>query len=337
MLRYEGDRSAVVVGCSGNPDAFPLGSRHELKADTAATRVLRTGRTARIDDYGTVSGPMAEAVRAIGVRSVVGAPIIVEGRLWGAIDHGVDARRAPAAGHRSPSRPVHRADGDRDRQHRVARQSEPARGGAGRAAAGGDAGGARRTARRHLLHRRRGGRRLFDVEPGDSREVRCRPPGVRHRGPDAEHRRGPGWIAMELDDATRAPAQVCRTGRSARTDSVDWSAVSGPIAAAARRLGIVSTLLSPIVVEGDLWGTIASPATAAAAARYRSASREVHRPGGDRDRQCRRSRGGGAARRGAGGAAAGGDAGRRGSLARRRSSTPWPRRWRRCSAPTASR
>ena len=85
MLRYEGDRSAVVVGCSGSQDAFPLGSRHELEADTAASRVLRTGRTARIDDYGTVSGPMAETARSIGVRSAVGAPIIVEGRLWGAI------------------------------------------------------------------------------------------------------------------------------------------------------------------------------------------------------------------------------------------------------------
>ena len=44
MLRYEGDRSAVVVGFSGNQDAFPLGSRLQLDGDTAAARVLRTKR-----------------------------------------------------------------------------------------------------------------------------------------------------------------------------------------------------------------------------------------------------------------------------------------------------
>jgi signal transduction histidine kinase/PAS domain-containing protein len=85
MLRYEGDRSAVVVGSSGNDDVFPLGSRQLLDGETAASRVLRTGRTARIDDYGTASGPLAETARSIGVRSAVGAPILVEGRLWGAI------------------------------------------------------------------------------------------------------------------------------------------------------------------------------------------------------------------------------------------------------------
>jgi signal transduction histidine kinase/putative methionine-R-sulfoxide reductase with GAF domain len=57
----------------------------------------------------------------------------------------------------------------------------------------------------------------------------------------------------EFDDA-RASADVYRTGRSARVDAVDWSAVSAPIAGAGRRLGIVSTVASPILVEGRLWG-----------------------------------------------------------------------------------
>jgi signal transduction histidine kinase len=59
----------------------------------------------------------------------------------------------------------------------------------------------------------------------------------------------------ELDDA-QASARVYRTGRSARVDAVDWSAVSGPVAAAGRRLGIVSTVSSPIVVEDRLWGAV---------------------------------------------------------------------------------
>jgi signal transduction histidine kinase len=49
------------------------------------TIVLRTGRPARIDDYGDTSGPSADLARDWGFRSAVGAPISVEGRLWGVI------------------------------------------------------------------------------------------------------------------------------------------------------------------------------------------------------------------------------------------------------------
>jgi signal transduction histidine kinase len=59
----------------------------------------------------------------------------------------------------------------------------------------------------------------------------------------------------ELDDAL-ASAQVYRTGRSARVNAVDWSAVSRPIGAAARRLGTISSIASPIIVEGRLWGAM---------------------------------------------------------------------------------
>jgi signal transduction histidine kinase len=53
-----------------------------------------------------------------------------------------------------------------------------------------------------------------------------------------------------------ASAEVYRTGRSARVDAMDWSSDGGPVAGAARRLGIVSNAGSPIVVEGRLWGAM---------------------------------------------------------------------------------
>jgi signal transduction histidine kinase len=53
-----------------------------------------------------------------------------------------------------------------------------------------------------------------------------------------------------------ASAEVYRTGCSARVDAMDWSSASGPVAGAARRLGIVSSVGSPIVVEGRLWGAM---------------------------------------------------------------------------------
>jgi signal transduction histidine kinase len=59
----------------------------------------------------------------------------------------------------------------------------------------------------------------------------------------------------ELDDAM-ASAEVYRTGRSARVNARDWSSVSEPVAATGRRLGIVSTVASPIIVEGRRWGAM---------------------------------------------------------------------------------
>jgi signal transduction histidine kinase len=59
----------------------------------------------------------------------------------------------------------------------------------------------------------------------------------------------------ELGDGL-ASTEVYRTGRSTRVDAMDWSSVSGPVAASARRLGLVSLVASPIIVEGRLWGTL---------------------------------------------------------------------------------
>jgi len=59
----------------------------------------------------------------------------------------------------------------------------------------------------------------------------------------------------ELDDALVSTA-VYRTGRSARIDVGDWASAGGPLHAAGRRLGLSSTVASPIIVEGRLWGTV---------------------------------------------------------------------------------
>jgi signal transduction histidine kinase len=59
-----------------------------------------------------------------------------------------------------------------------------------------------------------------------------------------------------------ASAEFYRTGSSARVDAMDWPSASGPVAGAARRLGIVSTVASPIVAEGRLWGAMTVASTA---------------------------------------------------------------------------
>ncbi|HEY0345658.1 MAG TPA: GAF domain-containing protein, partial [Solirubrobacteraceae bacterium] len=52
-------------------------------------------------------------------------------------------------------------------------------------------------------------------------------------------------------------AEVYRTGRSARSDAQNWSDVEGTVGATYRQLGITSSVASPIVVEGHLWGAMA--------------------------------------------------------------------------------
>ena len=84
VSRYDPDDMATVVGAWVAIDGPPLdvGYQRRLGERTVRTLVFRTGRPARIDDLGEEAGPW---VTAADVRSAVGVPISVEGRLWGVI------------------------------------------------------------------------------------------------------------------------------------------------------------------------------------------------------------------------------------------------------------
>ena len=86
MARYESDGTVTVVASAGN--RFPVGGRWPLGGENVVTLVFETGRPARIDSYADATGPTAEGIRERGVRSAVGTPIIVEGRLWGVMGLG---------------------------------------------------------------------------------------------------------------------------------------------------------------------------------------------------------------------------------------------------------
>jgi signal transduction histidine kinase len=87
MSRYDPDGAAMVLGLwtgTGTPLPVQIGTRVELGGRNVTTLVFHTRRPARIDDYADASGAWAaEVARKMGVRSSVGAPISVEGRLWG--------------------------------------------------------------------------------------------------------------------------------------------------------------------------------------------------------------------------------------------------------------
>jgi signal transduction histidine kinase len=75
--------SVTVVISSGADDEIPVGASWPLDGDHIAGKVYRTGRTARRDTSEGVSGYLGSELRKMGVRSAIGAPIMVDGRLWG--------------------------------------------------------------------------------------------------------------------------------------------------------------------------------------------------------------------------------------------------------------
>ncbi|HEY6495677.1 MAG TPA: GAF domain-containing protein [Trebonia sp.] len=88
VSRYDPDGAVTVLGAwSGTGVEIPLfaaGIRISGGGENVATLVFQTRRPARIDDYGRNATGVAAAIgRDWGYRAAAGAPITVEGQLWG--------------------------------------------------------------------------------------------------------------------------------------------------------------------------------------------------------------------------------------------------------------
>lgn len=85
LFRYLDDGSAELVAVHNDPSAeqMPVGARLPVGGNVAAM-VLATGSPARMDSHDQSLGPAAAVIRDLGLRCGVGAPITVDGRLWGA-------------------------------------------------------------------------------------------------------------------------------------------------------------------------------------------------------------------------------------------------------------
>jgi signal transduction histidine kinase len=78
--------TTVVAGVGDLPDEVVVGSRWAPEPPVALAVTLHTARPARLDDYSQASGAYGDRVRRLGIQwSGVAAPIVVGGRLWGAI------------------------------------------------------------------------------------------------------------------------------------------------------------------------------------------------------------------------------------------------------------
>jgi signal transduction histidine kinase len=86
LCRYDPDGYIVRIGeWSRSPGSIPKGGRARLGGRNVASLVFETGRSARVDGFRDDVGQGTRLWRVAGLRSAVGAPISVEGRLWGVV------------------------------------------------------------------------------------------------------------------------------------------------------------------------------------------------------------------------------------------------------------
>jgi signal transduction histidine kinase len=261
VVRYEPAGSVIIGGFSeGEDEPFAVGGRWPLGIPGVTATVRQTGRPARLEDYTRVSGEIAAEARGAGMRSAVASPIVVERRLWGAM---------VVLSPRHKQFPANTEDRLTDFTELVATAIANAESRAALARLADEQAALRRVAtlvaqgvEPDVIFAAVGEEigRLF----GSSLTMVGR---FDHDAPalvvvGAGGGEGiPVGSRWELDDLT-ASARIFHTGRSVRVDDVDWTAVRGALAAIGRRLGVVSTVASPIFVEGQLWGVVSVSDTA---------------------------------------------------------------------------
>ena len=254
--RFEADGAATVVAIWGAQDVgVPIGTRVTLEGESVAARVHRTGRAARFDDYTDASGTIAARARSVGVRSAVGTPIVVEGRLWGAM---------VALSRQAEPLPTEAASRIEQFTQLVATaiSNTEARAEAARLAE--EQAALRRVAT--LVARGASPAAVFDVVATEVAHVldtdrmtvaRYEPDGTATVVAD---RSRPGLqipvgtrLTLEGDSVTGA---VLRSGRLVRRDR--WEGATGSMAALARKMGLRLAIGVPILVEGRVWGSVSA-------------------------------------------------------------------------------
>jgi PAS domain S-box-containing protein len=257
LSRFDGDGMLTVIAArSDRPHPFEPGTRWPLEGPTLSVRILETGSPTRIDDFTGIAGRIADAVRAFGIRSSAGAPIIVDGEVWGMmataslddeqrLPEGIENRLADftalvatAISHAEAREDLRRLADEQAALRRVATLVAQ-----GAAPADVFAAVAREIAR--LLNLPLVEMCRYEAD-GTATVVAAA----------GEHpfQTGTTWTL----DGPSLTATVRRTGRPARVE--DYADVAGAIGAAARRGGVHAGVGAPIVVDGELWGVVSAGA-----------------------------------------------------------------------------
>ena len=86
VLRYvDHDGGNRIMALHGAPDTFTVGMRAPGTGDGSVHRVWRTGRAARVEDLGQVSGLWPRLSYERGFTTSAGVPVTIRGALWGAL------------------------------------------------------------------------------------------------------------------------------------------------------------------------------------------------------------------------------------------------------------
>jgi signal transduction histidine kinase len=221
-----------------------------------AADVLRTGRVARIDNYENLEErlPVLDGLR---IRSVVGAPIVVKGRLWGVM----------VAWSANEALPVDAEARLTDFTELVATAISNTEAGAEVTRLADGQAALRRVAT--LVAEERPAEEVFAkvaeevgrlLHVDATAMLRYEPDGIATYVADWSDQeiRSPvgSGVSVEGENLT---ARVFSTGRSARLD--DLSGATGPPVDGARAMGVRSSAGSPIVVQGRLWGLVIAMST----------------------------------------------------------------------------
>jgi len=263
LVRYEPDGTAFgVAGWSKGRVRLAVGTRFTLDGPSVASEVRRAGGPVRIDSFDRAQGTVADEVRAAGVRSAVGCPIVVAGQVWGVIAATTTSDAPFPATTESQiasfteliATAVENAEA-RDKLHRIADEQAALRRIATLVARG---------ERPDLVISAVAAEvgALFTADA--TALVRFEPAG------QAVYMGGRGWLADYRPGQLFTPrpglaiALVRDTGRAARTmteaeaelrKKADGTAPEG-VTEYERQEEIRSAVASPIVVDGRLWGAI---------------------------------------------------------------------------------
>jgi signal transduction histidine kinase len=261
LSRYESDNAMTNLAIwRASGGAFPaVGGRHPLGGRNTSTLVFESGRSARIDAYPGASDSIATVISGVGVRSSVGAPISVEGRLWGVI-HAASTRGEPLPA---------------DAETRLTSFTELA----ATAIANADSRAAlarlveEQAALRRVATLVARGARPSEVFRAVAEEVAGLLPvtsaAMGRFDPDGMVSTVGAWSAGEVafpvdnrwdPEGNNVTGIVFATGRPARLE--DFSDASGPIGVHARDAGYRSAVGSPIKLAGRLWGVMSAASTA---------------------------------------------------------------------------
>ena len=254
IWRYDSDGVGVVIGAWGElRHQFQPSSRWPLDGRAVCALLRHIGRPLRVDDFADVGGTIADAQREAGIRSCAGAPIIVDGEVWGAISVlSTDCARLPEQIEYRLAEITELVataisnSASREKHARLADEQAALRRVATLVARGVPEGELFGTVIEEI-----GG--LFEADLAGM--IRYGPDltvaPVAAWGAGSEHPAWPDpWPSDEVDPATL----IAKTRRAVR---IDWSGVTGTIATLLRDVGIRSSIGSPIVVDGRLWGALA--------------------------------------------------------------------------------